>query len=142
MELFHDLSPRKYGTGPGSNSRPLDLYSLPIALRGPVEKKTVKKAWLNTDKQRVRQDVLPIRISCMETKYNILFIIYFLVSPRKMRQKNTRKGKYMITFQMGLNLFDKSDSNISSNTPASCSPLKKWMSAILEIFFIESTSEF
>ena len=25
--LFHDQSPRKYGTGPGSNSRPLDLQS-------------------------------------------------------------------------------------------------------------------
>ena len=25
--LFHDQSPRKYGTGPGSNLRPLDLQS-------------------------------------------------------------------------------------------------------------------
>ena len=39
-----DQSPRKYGTGPGSNSRPLDLQSdthlkpdtLPTALHGPV----------------------------------------------------------------------------------------------------------
>ena len=44
VELFHDQSPRKYGTGPGSNSRPLDLQSdthlspdtLPTALCGPV----------------------------------------------------------------------------------------------------------
>ena len=43
VELFHDQSPLKYGTGPGSNSRPLDLQSeshllpdtLPTALRGP-----------------------------------------------------------------------------------------------------------
>ena len=42
--IFHDQSPRKYGTGPGSNSRSLDLQSdshllpdtLPTALRGPV----------------------------------------------------------------------------------------------------------
>ena len=27
VELFHDQSPRKYGTGLGSNSRPLDLQS-------------------------------------------------------------------------------------------------------------------
>ena len=26
VELFHDQSPRKYGTGPGSNSRPLDHF--------------------------------------------------------------------------------------------------------------------
>ena len=26
-KLFHDQTPRKYGTGPGSNSRPLDLQS-------------------------------------------------------------------------------------------------------------------
>ena len=26
-ELFHDQSPQKYGTGPGSNSGPLDLQS-------------------------------------------------------------------------------------------------------------------
>ena len=47
-KLFHDQSPPKYGTGPGSNSRPLDLqpdmlltdlsgpkftWSLPIAIR-------------------------------------------------------------------------------------------------------------
>ena len=45
-KLFHDQSPRKYGTGPGSNWRPLDLQSdshllpdtLPTALRGPVMK--------------------------------------------------------------------------------------------------------
>ena len=44
VELFHDLSPRKYGTGPGSNSPTLDLQSdshllpdrLPTALCGPV----------------------------------------------------------------------------------------------------------
>ena len=24
VDLFHDQSPRKYGTGPGSNSQPLD----------------------------------------------------------------------------------------------------------------------
>ena len=44
MKLFHDQSPRKYRTGPGSNSRPLDLQSdshllpntLPTAPRGPV----------------------------------------------------------------------------------------------------------
>ena len=42
--LFHDQSPRKYGTGRGSNSRPLDLQSdsqvlpdtLPTVLHGPV----------------------------------------------------------------------------------------------------------
>ena len=33
-------------------------------------------------------------------------------------------------------------SNTSSNTSASCSLLKNWKSAILEIFIIESTSEF
>ena len=41
--LFHDQSPRKYGTRAGSNSLPLDLQSdtylqpdtLPTALRGP-----------------------------------------------------------------------------------------------------------
>ena len=40
----HNQSSRKYGTGPGSNSQPLDLQSdshllpdmLPTALRGPV----------------------------------------------------------------------------------------------------------
>ena len=44
LKLFHDQSTRKYGTGPGSNSRPLNLQSdshllpdtLPTALRGPV----------------------------------------------------------------------------------------------------------
>ena len=44
MKLFHDQSPRKYGTGPGSNSLSLDLQSdshllpdtLPTALSGPV----------------------------------------------------------------------------------------------------------
>ena len=35
-----------------------------------------------------------------------------------------------------------SSSNTSSNISASCFLLKKWKSAILEIFFIESTSEF
>ena len=35
-----------------------------------------------------------------------------------------------------------SNSNMNSNTSASCSLLKKWKSAILETFFIESTSEF
>ena len=42
--IFHDQSPQKYGTGLGSNLRPLDLQSdiylqpetLPTALRGPV----------------------------------------------------------------------------------------------------------
>ena len=28
-KLFHNQSPRKYGTGRGSNSQPLDLQSLP-----------------------------------------------------------------------------------------------------------------
>ena len=44
VELFHDQSPRKYGTRHWSNSQPLDLQSdshllsdmLPTALRGPV----------------------------------------------------------------------------------------------------------
>ena len=44
VELFHDPSPRKYGTGPESNSGHLDLQSdshllpdtLPTVLRGPV----------------------------------------------------------------------------------------------------------
>ena len=44
QKLFHNKSPRKYGTGPGSNSWPLDLQSdspllpdmLLTALRGPV----------------------------------------------------------------------------------------------------------
>ena len=43
-KLFYDQSPRKYGTGPGSNSGPLDLQSdshllpdtLPTVLRGPA----------------------------------------------------------------------------------------------------------
>ena len=43
VEIFHDHSPRKYGTGSGLNSGPLDLQSdshllpdtLPTALRGP-----------------------------------------------------------------------------------------------------------
>ena len=43
-KLFHDQSPRKYETGPGSNLRPLDLQSdshllpdtLPTALRDPA----------------------------------------------------------------------------------------------------------
>ena len=42
VEIIYDQSPRKYGTGPGSNSQPLDLQSdshllpdtLPTALRG------------------------------------------------------------------------------------------------------------
>ena len=35
---FLGQSPQKYGTGPGSNSRPVDMQSdmLPTALRGPV----------------------------------------------------------------------------------------------------------
>ena len=44
IKLFHNQTPWKYGNGPGSNSRPLDLQSdphllsdtLPTALRGPV----------------------------------------------------------------------------------------------------------
>ena len=38
IEIFHDRSPRKYGTGPGSNSRSLDLLSdsLMTALCGSV----------------------------------------------------------------------------------------------------------
>ena len=44
MAVFHDQSPQKYGTGPGSNMQPLDLQSdtflqsdrLPTALRGPA----------------------------------------------------------------------------------------------------------
>ena len=44
VEIISDQSPRKYGTGPGSNSRSLDLQSdshllpdmLQTALRGPV----------------------------------------------------------------------------------------------------------
>ena len=32
IELLHNQPPRKYGTGPGSNSRPLDL--LPNVLQG------------------------------------------------------------------------------------------------------------
>ena len=44
VEIIYDQSPRKYGTGPGSNSQPLDLQSdshllpdtLPTALRGLV----------------------------------------------------------------------------------------------------------
>ena len=38
FKLFHYQSPRLFGTGPGSNWRPLDLQSaaLPTALRGPV----------------------------------------------------------------------------------------------------------
>ena len=44
QKLFHDQSPQKYGTGLGSNLRPLDLQSdshllpdmLPTLLHGPV----------------------------------------------------------------------------------------------------------
>ena len=38
VELSHDKSPQKYGTGPVLNSQPLDLQSdmLPTALQGPV----------------------------------------------------------------------------------------------------------
>ena len=37
-KLFHDQSPQKYGTGPESHSRTLDLQSdmLLTALRGPI----------------------------------------------------------------------------------------------------------
>ena len=45
LEIIHDQTQLKYGTGPGSNSRPLDLQSdtnlqpdmLPTALRCPAE---------------------------------------------------------------------------------------------------------
>ena len=50
-ELFHDQSPRKYGTGLGSNSPSLDLQSvthlqsdaLPNALRGSVNSCLINK---------------------------------------------------------------------------------------------------
>ena len=45
--LCYDKSPWKYGTGPGSNLRPLDLQSdsLPFALWGPVDKSVDLKNW-------------------------------------------------------------------------------------------------
>ena len=33
IELFHDQTPRKYGTRPGSNSQPLDLQANLFAAR-------------------------------------------------------------------------------------------------------------
>ena len=48
-KLFHGQSPRKYGTGPGLTSGPLDLPDmLPTALHGPVQCQSVRNmsGWL------------------------------------------------------------------------------------------------
>ena len=45
VEIIHDQSPRKYGTGPGSNSRPLDLRSDWIVARHVTNYATWPGVW-------------------------------------------------------------------------------------------------
>ena len=44
VEIISNQSPQKYGTGPESSLRPLDLQSetLPTALWSPVSKQTIQ----------------------------------------------------------------------------------------------------
>ena len=102
-KLFHNQSPRKYGTRPGSKSRPLDLQSdlhllpdtLPTALCGPVSPGRLQsKTLLTTDGRESKID------------RNSVFDCHLLPAWRQMAIKNSVSNDFWSTFVDSINVFD------------------------------------
>ena len=79
--LFHDQSTWKYGTGPGSNSRPLDLQSdtLPTGLSGAViyQSETILHTILTEVRVKIWYRLFPSLIVMPTTHGSIIIVHLF-----------------------------------------------------------------